>query len=308
MFMGMTAAKHADFFLEPAVQKSAARGEHNFLRLFSEVLTDAGFQPRYRNIRDTRALKDAARYNITFMKEPLGRHGIVFRRLYHYPFWQIEKTAKRWEWDVAKAGFDPTGIAENEATAFRNRWRRHLFNGASQTPGEGHVLVVLQGKLTRCRSFQSCSPIEMVQSVIDATEPEQTTVIVALHPKETYSTTELNALKSATSAHSRVSIITGGSESLLRGCRLVATQNSAVAFDGYFFDKPAVLFGRSEFHHVALQATPKTAANVFAQVKEHNPDYARYLFWFWQICAINAGRDEAKDRIYARLKRFDWPV
>lgn len=95
---------------------------------------------------------------------------------------------------------------------------------------------------------------------------------------------------------------------LLGRCDYIVTQNSSVAFNGYFFGKPSLLFRKTDFHHIVVQADIDQLVAGFEAVQTIQPDYAAYVHWFWQKKSINAGRPEAEDMIAARLKRFDWPV
>jgi hypothetical protein len=108
--------------------------------------------------------------------------------------------------------------------------------------------------------------------------------------------------------HDRLFMQIGGMERYLRTCDYVVTQNSSAGFMGYFFAKPLILFSKSDFHHIALNAAEIGAAEAFARVGDHRPDYAAYLHWFLQEGAINAGRPEAKDRIRDVLRDHEWPV
>ena len=96
-------------------------------------------------------------------------------------------------------------------------------------------------------------------------------------------------------------------EHLLHDCDYVVTMNSAVGFFGYFFEKPCILFGDIDFHHIALGATPGDLS-AFDKIESHTPDYARYVWWFWQHMSINAGRPEAEDKIRDALIRGGWPL
>jgi hypothetical protein len=94
----------------------------------------------------------------------------------------------------------------------------------------------------------------------------------------------------------------------LQNCDYIVTQNSSVGFLGYFYGKPLVLFGKTDFHHIALNAADIGAAAAINAAPAHKPDYAAYLFWFLQKNAINAGRQEAQDSIRAVLQGHGWPV
>ena len=133
-------------------------------------------------------------------------------------------------------------------------------------------------------------------------------VVATLHPNEHYENAEIVALEKLEKAHDRLTVQTGGMEDLLVGCDFIVTQNSSVAFNGYFFGKPSLLFRKADFHHIAVQAEIDDLAAGFAEVQQIRPDYAAYIHWFWQRNSINAGRLEATDMIAARLKRFGWPI
>ena len=155
------------------------------------------------------------------------------------------------------------------------------------------------------RPFQVCNPINMLEHCLAQTDAR---VIASLHPKESYSQVEIDALEVLERANSRLCVQMGGMDDLLIGCDYIVTQNSSVAFNGYFFDKPALLFRKTDFHHIAVQADLSDLAAGFAAVARAAPDYAAYVHWFWQQNSINAGRPDTQAQIAARLRRFGWPV
>lgn len=77
-------------------------------------------------------------------------------------------------------------------------------------------------------------------------------IVATLHPKEIYSVRELNAVEHLERTYPNLEVRTGQMEVLLDQCAFVVTQNSSIAFNGYFFEKPAVLFWKIDFHHIAL--------------------------------------------------------
>ena len=76
----------------------------------------------------------------------------------------------------------------------------------------------------------------------------------------------------------------------LQSCAFVVTQNSAAAFSGYFFGKPALFFGQIDFHHIGVRADLADLSHSFDAVGQAAPDFAAYIRWFWQEHCINAGR------------------
>jgi len=95
---------------------------------------------------------------------------------------------------------------------------------------------------------------------------------------------------------------------LVRDCAYVVTQNSSAALMGYFHRKPAVLFGRIDFHHIAANVHDLGVAQAIGRVHDMNPPFARYLFWFFQVMMINAGREDAEEKIIATVRARGWDI
>ncbi|SLN30673.1 hypothetical protein [Roseisalinus antarcticus] len=294
------------FYLEDGLRQNAEAGRHRFIGLMAGVLRGAGLTVAY--APDTpveRALAGARPGRAMFhMADPPGPSGLTFRRVYHYPFWQIERRAARWDWDVARAAFAPPA-KPGGARRFYRFWQRHLFGDApARARRDPLVYVPLQGLLREKRSFQTCSPLDMLRHVLDQVPDHE--VLVGLHPKETYSRADRAAL--AALSVPRMRIVTGGMEQALERCDFVVTQNSSAAFNGYFFGKPAVLFAGIDFHHIAANVATLGVDGAFEAVRQMRPDYAGYLWWFWQRMSINAGREDAEEQIRARLYALGWPA
>lgn len=290
----MAEFKTAQFIMEQGLRDSAQSGQHNFINKLVEVLQANQFEPDFSGTT-------SSPHSLTHMKPPLSSHGLTFRRVYHYPFWQIDASDKRWEWDVAQTRFNPNLVDPKESTRFYNFWRKRLFPNANAPVNDGFIYLPLQGRLLDHRSFQSCSPIEMIERTLDTFPNRQ--IIATLHPNETYTSNELNAVERLEKSNSNLDIKSGQMEVFLTSCACVITQNSSAAFNGYFFGKPAVLFGKIDFHHIALNGTTLQG---FDEIAEHTPDYARYIHWFWQEQSINAGHPTATVKIHDRLKKFGW--
>jgi hypothetical protein len=305
----MIKPKTVRFYLENGLLQSAASGQHNFISKLARVLQNAQYRVEFcgNGAKDKLQLATGAGYAMLHMQEPPHGRALTFRRVYHYPFWAIERTAQRWNWRVAQSDFPKDDVPAGEADRFFEFWRTRLFGDAPRNATkEGFVYVPLQGRLLDCRSFQHCSPMDMVEHVIR--QDPQRQIIVNLHPKEQYSNREMAALTALADRTPRLRIETGQTEAFLAQCDYVVTQNSGVAFSGYFFGKPAVLFGRIDFHHIAANIQTLGVPEAFRQVTDLSPDYAGYLYWFWQTMSINAGRPDAEDKIRGALDRAGWPT
>ena len=73
-------------------------------------------------------------------------------------------------------------------------------------------------------------------------------------------------------------------------------------------NKPAILFGLIDFHHIALNVAELGVAAAFAAAPDHRPDFARYLLWFLKLTTVNAGAADAEQQILDTVRRHGWQV
>ena len=299
----MDASRDFRLYLSRRLIAEVEAGRHAFLAQVSGVLERGGY--RVRLCRNDAAAKDAAPdqpgWAMFHMEHPTHDRALVFRKVYHGPFWAIERQAQRWRWPVAQARFPLHRIDPEKAAAFHARWQRRLFGEApQQARRDGFVYIPLQGRLLEHRNFQDCAPIQMLERVLEA-EPMRP-LLATLHPKETYTAEERAALDSLSRRFPRLQLTERPMADLLAHCDYVVTENSSAAFFGFFFGKPAITFARIDFHHICL------GPEDFDRIADHAPGYDRYIWWFWQRMSINAGRPNVEQQIAARLHRLGVPL
>ena len=293
-------------YMSSAACTAFAAGEPSIFSRLAEAFRSVGWRVAAREDGDTArqaAIADPD-HAIFQMVEPPNRRALCLRRAYHYPFWRLENTNERWNFDVARAPFDPTSIDTAEARPFATRWRKRLWGDRVPTR-DGFLLMPLQGRLADHRSFQSASPLAMIETTL---AHDSRPLVATLHPGEAYSQAERDALQALASRYPRLTIANGTSDDLLAACDLVVTQNSSLAFKGYLMGKPAVLFAGCDFHHIGASVPHVGVAEAFRRARFPVTEADRYLFWFWQIHALNAGRDDIAARILARAADHGWPV
>lgn len=291
-------------YLDRDLLPAAQGGRFPFMALVRRVVEARGwavsFQPAGPAAHDNPPSQGD--YALFHMKRPLHPRTLTFRRAYHYPFWRIERVAERWRFAVARAAFDAGGVDPAAATAFAARLRARVLPGPPPVRGD-HVLVPLQGHLRRARSFQTMSPIEMLDAVCRTGRP----VTATLHPAERYDAEDRAALETLAARHPRLTV-GGDTMGLLRGCAFVATQNSAVAFDGMILGKPAVLFAQVDFHHAALNVADLGAQGALAAAETADGNVAPYLWWFLKQHSIDVPGPDAGARVLAAMRAGDWPI
>lgn len=297
------------FYLPKPLRASAEAGQHNFISKVVEVAQSQGFTTEFLDDSEKERRKASSRdgYALFHMHPPTHDRALSFRRAYYYPFWKIEDTNERWNYRVARTKFLADKQDPQRSETFAKRLRRRVFDVTDL--GEvtkGLIYMPLQGKLLRHRSFQSCSPLEMIEQTLEAMPNHQ--VVATLHPNEIYTEAEFQALHDLEDRHDRFSIGDDPELSYLQACEYIVTQNSGAAFNGLLFHKPCLLFARIDFHHICAPAYEIGTKTAFEMLQEIQPDYDRYLFWFLQKMSINAGSDAAQDKILNTFRHFGWDL
>ncbi|MFY0662694.1 MAG: hypothetical protein JXR15_19550 [Shimia sp.] len=90
---------------------------------------------------------------------------------------------------------------------------------------------------------------------------------------------------------------------ILQQCAVTVSYNSAVAIEGFLHNKPAILFGRSDFHHVAETVEyPCDFADALHSALTNQSDYAKYLHWYFSQFAVSTEDWDLNERL---LKKFE---
>lgn len=298
-------AKKLHLYLHAQLLENAVSGRFNLANRMAAALDPLGVRLVYHLDSAAQRAKAPIRpgWSLFHMQEPLGPRCLVLRRAYHYPFWRIEATHERWNFAMARTGFDPQAVERAAAAKFTDFWRKRI-HGAVQTRRAGFIYMPLQGRLTEHRSFQSMSPLSMIETTLAADPGRE--IRATLHPRETYFPEEINALDTLTARHPRLRIV-AHDPALLTDCDHVVTQNSSVALNGYFLGKRAVLFAGIDFHHIAGSVPRDGIGAAFASLDAPEPDFAAYLYWFFKQTCINGGAPEAEAQILSHLRQHGWP-
>jgi hypothetical protein len=296
-------------YLDQIPLRRAEKGDFNLINRIRNAFESREYSVELCLNSDEARLQSAAwgGYSLFHMDDPFHARALTLRRAYFYPFWRIENSAKRWEWEIAATPFEPEFIDAEAAEKFCRFWRKRLFNlTAPPANRDGFVYIPLQGRLLDHRSFQMLSPVKMIETVLQH-DPARD-VIVGFHPGETYSQAELDAVQAIADRTPRLTISSEPMESHLTRCDYVATENSSVALAGCFFHKPAVLFAQIDFHHISANAIQLGAQEALRAVPDHAPDYDKYLFWFLKLTTINGGSEDAERQIIDMVRRKGWDL
>lgn len=87
---------------------------------------------------------------------------------------------------------------------------------------------------------------------------------------------------------------------ILDAASVTVSLNSAAAIEGMLHGKPAVLCGKSDFHHFAETATsPKTFPEAMQRALTSKRDYAKALYWYFGQNCLDIRDDSFDARLLA---------
>lgn len=295
------------FFLTKRSLEAARSGQHEMVEAVKLALEPHGFKVGFRrNGANQRMEVGPDDLTLVHMSNPVGARGLVFRRAYAGPFWHIERCAARWDWEIARKPFVAEDIDQGTADLFFEHWRKRVLPDApGKVRDDGFVYMPLQGKLLQKRSFQRASPIEMIaRTLAHSNEPVRAT----LHPNETYSEAELEALHDIASREGRFELVDLPMHEALAACRYLVTQNSSAAFHGILYEKPSILFAQIDFQHICLPAGAGQSAGAFAQVRQAEMPFRKYLYWYWGLNCLSFEAADQGKQLVSRLDALGWQV
>lgn len=288
---------------EPTLHR-VERAEHHFFKRLIGAVEAAGWQVALREstLAEEAAAPERPGYALYHMEAPTHARALTCRRAYIGAFWRIEAQAERWEWPIARAEFRPEEVDARRAENFANYWRKRLYSGVNRGD-DGFIFLPLQGRLLEARGFQALGPLEMIDETLARTDLP---IRARLHPRESYLPEELDALAEIAAREPRFTLVETPARDLLARCRMVVTQNSSLAFEGFLLHKPAIVFAQIDFHHIARSVPRDGLEAAFSPAPA--PEFDRYMLWFLKETALNAGSPAFETQLLLRLRAAGWPI
>ncbi len=294
------------FYLGESGRAAVLQGQDRMTTRIAAAVRSAGWQVQLCTAEKRAFIPDRPGHHLVLNEAVPSANCLTLRRVGWEPFWRIERTNDRWDWEIAGQSFDAGAVDARRAEQFLANWRKRLFGTAPITQGGG-VFVPLQGKLTEQRHFQAASPLQMLEAT--ARHWPERAVTVTLHPRETYTVEDRQALAKLASALPNVRVAEGDSDAILLGCDLVVTQNSTMALRGYVAQKPAMLWARIDFHHIAASVPQIGAQAAFVAMETGTlPDFGRYLYWYFRENCLRSWDEGVEPAIRGRLRALGWPI
>lgn len=230
-------------------------------------------------------------------------------------FWHLDPQGVLAESGIAALPYDPDLVDKPAADAFAARIRAR-FAGARQSRyrqprarealPEGAIAVFLQGPSPQNLGHAHCTVAEMLAAV--AMGAQGRTVLVKPHPLKP----DLGRAQiAAACARGHALVATDANVHDILACAAVTVSiNSAVALEGFQHGKPAILFGKSDFHHfVETVRAPEAFPAALRAALARRDDHARALYWYFGQHCLWLDAPDFEARLLAIFARagFDAP-
>ncbi len=206
--------------------------------------------------------------------------------------------------------FDPGQVSQGAAQDFaqtlrarfsqarRSRYRQQ--RRAPETLPKEAIAVFLQGPTTYRREQAFVSAAQMLRLVAEHAGGRP--VVVKAHPL----TPEFGRAAIAKVRAKGFDLIEteANVHDILAQAAVTVSVNSAVAFEGFLHDLPAILFGRSDFH--SLSETVLEAADypqALTRALTRTWDFPAMLYWYFNRHTLATEASDFNERLLAQLAR-----
>ena len=229
---------------------------------------------------------------------------------YLHPFWHLDPEGVLAESSIGSRAFDPARVRTQPAKAFyermqarypaQRRSRREQEAEVTRFPA-GAVSVFLQGPLPEENGLAYASGEAMLRAV--ALGAGGRAVLVKPHPLAAEHDAEVIARVVADGL--AVTPTNANVTDMIAASVATVSINSACAIEGFLQRRPAILFGPSDFHHLAQTVRqPDRFSQALAQVLAGpEPEYARFLFWYFARNCLNVSGAGFAEKVLAIFTR-----
>ena len=225
-------------------------------------------------------------------------------------FWQLDPMGIRAFHSAAQAQYDPATVPFDTAQPFFQKLRRARVNHRHSRYDQPHrweefpkgsTAVFLQGEMPRLTGTTQFTDLDMLRTVMSHTDGP---VLVKPHPLVADLSVVQTALNWAQD-DPRIIVTDANVHDLLRACDVSVSINSTVALEGFLHRKPAILFGKSDFHHMVgtvehLDAFPQ----IYAQERARTKGFQQYIAWYFQNHCYDITAVDLEEQLWACFARF----
>ena len=225
------------------------------------------------------------------------------------PFWHLDPQGFRATASIGAMPFHPDQIDGSAAQAFFARLRKRLLGNRISRyaqPREkndfpaGCIAVFLQSEAHRGLR-ETCYLSHEVMLAALLARPDPRPIVIKPHPLEPDGKGRATA-EALAARDGRVIVTDANLHDILDRAAVTVTINSAVGLESMLHRVPVVLCGQADFHHCAVTArAPDRLDAAIAAAQATAWPFARYLYWYFGLNCLNAGKPDLLEDVLARI-------
>jgi len=229
-------------------------------------------------------------------------------------FWQLDPNGTRAFSSIGGREFRENMVPYQYAKKFYGRLQR-TWKDARKTrysplrereeiPADC-ISVFFQGSFPKVVGATDFTDITMLQDVLQGAGDRP--VVVKLHPRLADIGT-MAELADIAAGDSRVMISGANIHDILAASCASVSVNSSVAIEGFLHRTPAVLYGKSDFHHMAETVTgPGQFAEALERALARTGGYAQFMTWYFRNNCLEIGAADLEQKIWEIFARAGFP-
>lgn len=276
------------------------RARDSDIKVGTRRVTDARFDDGNLHIIDDRSVMAANVLNA----------GVA----YFWEFWHLDPSGVKAFSSIGSKPYTPADIPFAKAKPFFDMLRkRHVAQRrskyaqpeAAETFPQGALAVFLQGTYPVQSGATDLSDLDMLRCVMD--HAGDRAVIVKPHPLAC-TAADIAAVEGLARKDSRLIVTSANVHDVLSTSAATVSINSTVALEGFLHRVPALLMGRSDFHHFARTVgQPAQFGDVLAQELSRRGGYAQYLAWYFRRNCLPLHGADLEARIWQIYRAAGFP-
>ena len=227
---------------------------------------------------------------------------------YLQPHYHLDPQGVLAKSSVGDETFDAKGAPPKDVAQFWNGLqtrfvkRRHSRYGQLEEKtdiSDGCISVFLQGEFPYQQRTAYCDPETMLRTVVKHAGGRP--VVVKAHPSSNVKQ-EAEMILGLMSEGLELHPTDANIHDILEQSAVSVSYNSAVAIEGFMHHTPAILFGKSDFHHVCESVRePEHFPKAMKCALESNHDYPAYLYWYFKNHCYDVNDGGLDEKLLARF-------
>lgn len=227
---------------------------------------------------------------------------------YFWEYWHLDPQGVKAFSSIGDIRYDPRSLGSGRVAAFCDRLRSRYQDQRLSKYGQptalenfptGAVSVFMQGDYPVASGASQYGDFDIIDAVLLGAGDRP--IIIKPHPLAT-DALDISRLHKLAMHDNRLIITSANVQDILRSSCATVSANSTVALEGFLCGVPALLFGKSDFHHFAgTVKRPKAFAKVLARELPRE-GFDAYIAWYFIRNTLRIHSEDIEDQIWQKFE------